>query len=868
MLSISSLSGGPGYYLELANINYYSAGGEPLPLWAGTAAKELGLSGIAEKEHVEKLCSGFHHETEKKLVDNAGKEKKNPGHDLTFSAPKSVSIAFAMADESLRAQIQQAQEAAVRQALKYIEDHAGFARVGAQGRHTVKCPLLFALFEHATSRANDPQLHTHALLINLTVHGAGPNGKARYTAIDSTHAYHHKMAAGAIYRAALAENLKLVGFEVEQRQVGASIGFELKGISQELIDEFSKRRAVIERELKLRTGGLDVGNYKYAELICKETRRTKDKDTPRAELFKEWQKVGLEHGVNQAFVRRLLQPARPLTITEKEERKQKVWAASIEALSSQQSHWNERELTKAVAERATGILSAKAIRELVANRLRVGEDVCSLGMLNISRKNSSQKEYVDRWEKRYTTPAILQLEREMMRNVELIVRGEKNATPEKLTDKVIEQYLKKGGKLDDEQKQAVKYLTSGPAIRLMTGVAGTGKTTALRAAVEVWRAEDKNRQIIACAVAGAAMQLLVKGVGRDNVNGLTARQLIWRLEHGWLKLDKSSVVILDEAGMMGTKQMAKLLEHVRASGARLVPVGDAKQLQPIDAGGPFKLLEEILKSCELTVIRRQKEIWERDAVKAMHEGRAEDALYKFIAEGRFSCSKTREEAMGKLIEQWQRDDGVHNPQGVFLIAALNSEVKKLNELAQAERLKAGLIDKEKFTYANGCLFHVGDRVQFQERSQKMGLENADCGTILDIDEKKQTMKFVLDREDGREVTIDFKRYSRDNLRLGYCSTTHKAQGASLPHVHVLLGGPLTDQHMGYVQMSRSTESSFLFTDEASVGDPEFSDLIRSLGRSNQKTMALDVMTSEKRRAERKLQPEMEHVQHRRHSIRL
>src|SRR5215213_10119578 len=119
MLSVAPLAGGPGYYLELANINYYMEGGEPLPLWAGTVAKELGLSGIAEREHVERLCSGYHHETEEKLVRNAGKEERNPGHDLTFSAPKSVSVAWALADPELRKAIEQAQASAVKEALEY-----------------------------------------------------------------------------------------------------------------------------------------------------------------------------------------------------------------------------------------------------------------------------------------------------------------------------------------------------------------------------------------------------------------------------------------------------------------------------------------------------------------------------------------------------------------------------------------------------------------------------------------------------------------------------------------------------------------------------------------------------------------------------
>lgn len=152
MLSVAPLAQGPGYYLELANINYYAEGGEPLPTWHGTAAKEFGLSGTAERSHVERLCSGYHHETEKGLVRNAGTPERNPGHDLTFSAPKSVSVAWAMADEALRKAIGIKHEEAVREALDFIESKAGFARIGKQGQELVRAPLLFALFEHGTSR--------------------------------------------------------------------------------------------------------------------------------------------------------------------------------------------------------------------------------------------------------------------------------------------------------------------------------------------------------------------------------------------------------------------------------------------------------------------------------------------------------------------------------------------------------------------------------------------------------------------------------------------------------------------------------------------------------------------------------------------
>jgi ATP-dependent exoDNAse (exonuclease V) alpha subunit len=181
-------------------------------------------------------------------------------------------------------------------------------------------------------------------------------------------------------------------------------------------------------------------------------------------------------------------------------------------------------------------------------------------------------------------------------------------------------------------------------------------------------------------------------------------------------------------------------------------------------------------------------------------------------------------------------------------------VRKVNELAQLVRLRDGRLDKEQRMFANDGFLYVGDRVMFQERSKKMGIENSDTATILSIDEKRQRVVVSHDRT-GKEIEVDFKSYSISNCKLGYCSTVHKAQGASLPVVHVLLGGPLTDLHMGYVSLSRSIESSHIFTDEQAVGDPAFSDLLRSLSRERQKTMAIDVEHQQKKQQERELQKE-------------
>src|SRR4051794_33177266 len=153
MLSINALSGGDQrYYLSLVNINYYVEGGEPPGVWYGHCRHEFGLDGIVEREHLERLCYGFDpHDPDHKLVRNAGKEERKPGDDLTFSAPKSVSVAWGIGPDDLRKSIEEAHNRAVRRALDFIEDKCGWCRTGAQGKNIEKAPLLFACFNHGTS---------------------------------------------------------------------------------------------------------------------------------------------------------------------------------------------------------------------------------------------------------------------------------------------------------------------------------------------------------------------------------------------------------------------------------------------------------------------------------------------------------------------------------------------------------------------------------------------------------------------------------------------------------------------------------------------------------------------------------------------
>jgi len=829
MLSISPLASGGrvAYYLNLANVNYYEQGGEPPGQWYGQGAREFGLAGEVRREHLERLCEGFHpHDGGRPLVRNAGRKDgpapRKPGDDLTFSAPKSVSIAWACADDKLRGAIERAHREAVQQALDYIERTSGYARVGKQGLHREPVPLIFALFHHASSRAGDPQLHTHAVCPNIAMHADG-----RTTAIDSTAFYHHKMAAGALYRAALSHSLRQLGFAIERD--GSS--FKLSHIPEKLVEHFSKRRAEIEQEILQRAGTLAAGSARMAELITLETRRLKE-ERPRSELLAEWQKIGRIYGINRHTIAARLQTPRPETPTVRERLRDWLFADAIEALSEKHSHWSEKELVQKVAETAQGRdFGARDVLELVENRL-TSPELIRLGRLVSEQRDLAKRCYAERSEDRYTTPEVLRLEREMLERVDRMAR--KSGA---LEERWVSAQLAARPTLSEEQAAAVRHLTARPGrVQCLTGKAGTGKSFTLDTCRMVW--ELAGREVIGCAIAGVAADELRRSA---NIKSDTLAMTLARLKRRDLVLKRKHVVVVDEAGMVPTKAMAELIGHVERAGAKLVLVGDAMQLQPIGAGGPFKSIAERVGECRLEQIRRQREEWRREAVHAFSRGEAKVALAAYAEHGQLHVTKSRDEAMHRLVEQWKADDGVTKPAETLLLAGLNVEVRTINRMCQAVRREAGQLRKRAL-HVDGDQIHEGDRVLFTKRNRKLGIENGFTGDVLRVDPLKKTLIVRLDKG-GRKVTVGVKAYP--HLRLAYCSTVHKAQGRTVERAHVLLGGPMSDRHLAYVQASRSRGETHLVVDEDSAG-PQLQDAIRTLSRARQKDLAHDLIEPPRR----------------------
>jgi len=495
MLSISLSKGGSqqaDYYLNLARADYYLRGGEPLGRWFGKGAKLLQLEGDVDGDAFRNLVAGFFPNGRKAMVQNAGAADRQGGWDLCFSAPKSVSVLWSIAPECWKREIEVAHDLAVRAALSYLEQEAGYTRRGKDGLVTEKVGFVAALFEHGTSRANDPQLHTHAFLLNVGVREDGTTGT-----IVSRPTFIHKMAAGALYRAELAFQLTKrmpIALEVERTW------FEIKGISKTLMETFSTRRAEIMEALK----AYGERNATAAKRAAVETRGGK-LHVPRSELFERWRAEAERHGHQYATLRDDLAAERPLMSRTPKLEPDKV----VHELTIKDSHFTERTLVRALAERSqTGGISAEMILDAARRKVR------SLYELELHND-----------ERQFTTMAMLRLEKELFDRADAGRLDTRHVVPKPLVDQVLRDIV-----LSEEQGKAVRQITQEPGrVQIVQGWAGVGKSTLPAAARRGWAKEGYT--VIGLALSGKAAESLEKSSGIKSIT--LARALTDIERHGW-----------------------------------------------------------------------------------------------------------------------------------------------------------------------------------------------------------------------------------------------------------------------------------------------------------------------------------------------
>jgi len=829
------------YYLSLATGRYYTESGEPVGQWLGCGAGKIGLDGEVLGPDLRNLFQGISPDGVTALVQRPHQMAHQPGWDLTFSAPKSVSVLWSQSEPATQAAIEEAQFAAVHVAAQYLENTASFTRRGRNGQKRERTGLIVAAFEHSTSRLLDPQIHTHALVLNVGTRADGTTGT-----VLSNPMYRHKMAAGALYRVELAMQL--------HQRLGVSIEpsgkcFEIEGVPVPLMARFSQRRQQI-------LAALEAAGYvspKAAARVTLETRTGKE-HVPRTRLFEEWRKIGREFGWSPGA---LLAKGQVLDQSAKTDRLERQIAELVREITWSESVFTEREIVQQAAVLAQGQgLTAEQVLSTVKSHLSEAEGMVPLGALNDDRF--------------FTTQAVMDVERQLFATVEAS-RGMKGHTARESTvfsilSRIAVERIQRGERvLNPEQRAAVEYLTrTEGGIKIVDGLAGTGKTTMLAAARRIW--EKEGYRVVGAALSGKAAENLKDGSGikaatvsrwlwdmdrtiwddlKHHVTQLGRAALklrTWKLESDGL--DGKTVLVLDEAGMVDTRQMERLLAAAAKAGATVVAIGDERQLQPIGAGGPFAAMRKALGGVRLAEIVRQGDEWARQAVADLAEGKVREALSAFSEHGQLTVEKSGEEALKALFSAWKKD-GLARPKDNLILTGTNEAAARLNALAQREHVGLRLFrrsitvvsDPDENEHRTCQTYYSGDRILFLQNSEMYGVCNGDLGTIVGFGANRlhPTVKVRLDRGGTRTINTEYYKH----FQLGYAVTSHKAQGSTVENVYVLAGGAMQDREITYVQASRARGRAFLFAYDT-AGDGTLAAVAAEMERSRRKTLAHEV----------------------------
>ncbi|MEW6125065.1 MAG: Ti-type conjugative transfer relaxase TraA [Pseudomonadota bacterium] len=437
-----------------------------------------------------------------------------------------------------------------------------------------------------------------------------------------------------------------------------------------------------------------------------------------------------------------------------------------------------------------------------------------------------------RGEDRFTTGQMIEAEQRLHRAAGLMAERERHAVNDTEREAALAGAEQRGLVLSAEQSDALAHITGTRDLGIVVGYAGTGKSAMLGVAREAW--EAAGLEVRGVALSGIAAENLESGSG-------IASRTIASLEHGWGRgrdlLTSRDVLVIDEAGMVGTRQLERVLSHAADAGAKVVLVGDPQQLQSIEAGAAFRSLVERHGGAEISEVRRQRADWQRDATRDLATGKIGEAIQAYERNGMVHAAQTREQARGELIDRWDSDRQAAPDRSRIILTHTNDEVRALNQAARERMREAGDLGEEVqvIVERGERSFASGDRVMFLQNERGLGVKNGTLGTIEEV--SAQSMSVRID--DGRSVAFDLKDY--DRIDHGYAATIHKAQGMTVDRTHVL-ATPGLDAHSSYVALSRHRDGM-----ELHYGRDDFADrdrLVRTLSRDRGKDMASDYARSD------------------------
>ena len=855
MVATLAQAASAAYYLESQRSfrhpnEYYTAGEEPDGVWFNPHAL-FGLAdgGKVDSSDFHRLYNGFAPNTGAKLTQNAGSERRSAGLDLTFSADKSVSALWAIADPELRSEIEKAHNDAARVALEEtVLRHCAYTRIRNRDGDIEVLPadISAAMFQHGTSRDNDPQLHTHCVIFNA----ARTHRDGKYRALHQHPVYTWMKAAGAVYRNALAWSLQeRLGIRMEQ--YGKEGEFtRIAGIPDDLIGHWSKRRAAII-EAAREMGFTVEGNAPRAAAANKITRAGKSPDNDPEIRHRRWRGEADDFIEREALIASLLGKSEEIT-HEQIRALTEVLEDLPYRLTREEAVFRLPDIVERVGNATAGLLGRDAVATSIERVLLSPE------VVRLTRPPRSAEGRADMAHTRlYSTRHNLQMEMEVRDMAAGMAAGIGHSLSAQAIEAKVTGLLKAGYPLSDEQIAAIRSVTSsGGRVAIIEGAAGSGKTTTLRPIADLYR--EHGQSIIATAVAWRTAVALGNDV---DARPFCVDKLLRLAARGGIEIDGDTTIIVDEAGMLSTRQAHHILQLSERHGAKIVFAGDTQQQQPVEAGPGLRLIRDAVGSVRVDRIRRQKADledilthvqgetperarllansmaeerrtriltyyenmkgklvftpWQVAAAEALRDGDAASAIAAHHLRGRFHIGYDEEKTLTSLVDDWDRFQRANPGKSSVVLARTRSEVRALSHLMR-ERRFASLPDGERAdtdrAHADRVTVTVsrgteddratspleiarGDRLRIGATHWEKQLFNGTVVTVEDFKVERgeagtePSVLISARTEDGRSVSFhhDEIRDWYGNIRLdhGYALTITSAQGLTVDRTFLL-----------------------------------------------------------------------------------
>jgi conjugative relaxase-like TrwC/TraI family protein len=896
MMTIRRLSIGAGYKYLLKSIavgdgpestdrsdlvRYYSETGTPPGVFLGAglvgldAGRGVAVGQTVTAEHLQRMLQECADPLTGERLGRAPGTKAVGGFDLTFSPSKSVSVAWALADQETRQVIYRCHQQALAEVLAYAEREVFHTRSGQQGCVEEDIVgVVAASFTHFDSRDGDPQLHDHVVVLNR----AQATSDGLWRTLDSRQLFASTVMLSEMHQGVLSDLLTgELGWEwkAHTRRSSTAPKWEVAGVSKRLMDEFSQRTtAIVEAKNRLITqfeddhgrAPTDVEVLKLRQTATLATRRAK-KGLGLGDLTKEWATRAAPYLDDEplSWVHEL--GGRDVAVFTSNDFEDEILLdvarAALDVVSTKRPTFSRANLQAEVFRQMQGVRFRKPDERLLTATRATDLAVAQALLITtphlhhtphfLLRSDGSSK-FEGSGHRIYTSTTLLNAEARLLDAAQhLDAPVVASATVAATTKRRLPG--RTFGLSSDQAHCVVQITTSGRSLDLLVGPAGTGKSTAMAGLRAAWEAEHGAGSVIGLAPSAAAAEVLGEDMGIDTdnlakwlyehrqhgqrirelkelrekgrVSILARRRPSTRLREGirrrqealahWT-LRAGQLVVVDEASLASTFALDELMSAALDAKAKVVLVGDGAQLSSVDAGGMFRTLvrERGGDAPTLADVRRFKAAWEKEASLGVRLG-IDAALGTYAAHGRVS-EGTRDDMLDALYDAWKSDTdrGLHS----LMLASDTATVNELNARARSARVTSGFVTEKGIDIAGAMTAGVNDLVVTRENDRRLRtdtswVKNGDVWTVAATHEDGS---MTVTRVSGHGSVVLPASYVAKNVELAYASTAHRAQGRTVETAHAF-ASPTTTREVLYVSLTRGSESNHLYVDTHYDPDP-------------------------------------------------